>query len=55
MIAFKILDTVEINKVKKVKYNLMTKQLEEKYLLDHSEKNILIHPRNPVPPLEFKW
>ena len=35
----------------------MTEQLEKNmYLLDHSisEKNILVHPRNP-PPLEIKW
>ena len=32
----------------------MTKQLEKNiYLLDHSEKNILVHPRTP-PPLESK-
>ena len=29
----------------------MTKQLEKyMYLLDYSEKNILIHPRNPPSP-----
>ena len=35
----------------------MTEQLEKNmYLLDHSEKNILVHPRNPAPPpLEIKW
>ena len=34
----------------------MTKQLGKiSYLLDHSEKNILVHPRNPAPPLEIKW
>ena len=33
----------------------MTKQLEKNmYLLDRSEKNILIHPRNPAPPPEIK-
>ena len=35
----------------------MTKQLEKNiYLLDHSEKNILVHPRNPAPPpRDIKW
>ena len=34
----------------------MTKQLEKNiYLLDHSEKIILIHPQNPAPSLEIKW
>ena len=34
----------------------MTKQLEKNmYLLDHSEKNILVHPRNPSSPPEIKW
>ena len=44
-------DIFEINNLRQEEgeiNNLMTKQLEKKYLLDHSENNILVHPRNPA-------
>ena len=40
---------VEIN-------NLLTVQLEKNnHELDHIEKNILVHPNIPAPPLDIKW